>query len=144
MTIKMLFCVLAIVAGPLELTAQETTYQVVVSASNPITTLSRTEVSRIFLKRQPTWEHGGSIVAVDLERTSTTRATFTKEVHGRSVTAIGTFWQQQIFAGKQLPPTEKSNDEDVLSHIRSNPNAIGYVSAGAALGNGVKAVTLTH
>src|SRR5687768_16764819 len=115
MTIKTLFCFLAIVAAPIGISAQDPAYQVVVNASNPITKLSRNEVSRIFLKREPTWKHGGSILPVDLERSSKTRATFTKDVHGRSVTAIGTFWQQQIFAGKQVPPPEKSEDEAVLT-----------------------------
>jgi hypothetical protein len=32
------------------------------------------------------------------------REGFSKEVHGRSVTAIKSFWNQQIFAGRQVPP----------------------------------------
>jgi len=144
MTIKTLFCFLAIVVAPIEIVAQERAYQVVVNVANPVSRLSRAEVSRIFLKRQPSWKHGGSILPVDLERSSKARIAFTTDVHSRSMNAIGTFWQQQIFAGKQVPPPEKSKDEDILNHVRSNPNAIGYVSAGTALGSGVKVVTLTQ
>ncbi len=142
MNINALLCFIAIVAGPIASSAQQPGYQVVVNASNPVSMLSRADVSRIFLKRQPNWKHGGAILPVDLDHSSKTREAFTKAVHSRSVSAIGSFWQQQIFAGKQMPPPEKPEDEAVLSYVRTNPNAIGYVSVGTALGSGVKAVTL--
>jgi ABC-type phosphate transport system substrate-binding protein len=143
MTINSILCLIALAAAPIAV-SQEPIYQVVVNTANPALTLSRGDVSRIFLKRQPTWKHGGPILPVDLERSSKTREAFTRAVHSRSVSAIGTFWQQQIFAGKQTPPPEKPKDDDVLAYVRSNPNAIGYVSTGTALGSGVKAVTLTQ
>ena len=49
------------------------------------------------------------------------------------------FWQQQIFAGKDVPPDTKASDADVIAFVSATPGAIGYVSAGAAVA-GVKVV----
>ena len=60
----------------------------------------------------------------------------------KSVSAVKSYWQQQIFSGRGVPPTERSTDSEVLAYVRSNPNAIGYVSSAAALGGSVKVVTV--
>ena len=67
---------------------------------------------------------------------------FARAILGKSAAALESFWQQQIFAGKDVPPAEKGSDADVLAFVRGNPKAIGYVAAGTDLGAGVKAVTL--
>lgn len=50
---------------------------------------------------------------------------------GRPVTAVETFWQQQLFSGKELPPAVKASDDDVVAFVKAAPGGIGYVSAGA-------------
>jgi ABC-type phosphate transport system substrate-binding protein len=111
-------------------------YVVVVNASNSASSLSKAEVSNIFLKKS------SRLSPVDLSKNSPVRDAFSRAVHGRPAAAIASYWQQQIFAGKDVPPAEKASDAEVLSYVRSTPNGIGYVSAGAALGSGVKAVTV--
>jgi hypothetical protein len=58
------------------------------------------------------------------------------------VNAIASYWQQQIFAGKDVPPPEQATEADVLAFVRDNAGAVGYVAAGTALGAGVRAVTV--
>ena len=111
-------------------------FVVVVNAASPAATLSKSDVSNAFLKK------GGKFTAVDQDKSSKTRDAFTKAVHGRPVSAIGSYWQQQIFAGKDVPPAEKGSDADVLAFVKSTPNGIGYVAAGTELGAGVKPVTV--
>ena len=98
--------------------------------------LSKDDVSKAFLKK------GSPLVAVDQGKSAGVRDAFSKAVLGRPATAVATYWQQQIFAGKDVPPTEKGSDADVLAFVRANPKAIGYVSSSADLGAGVKAVAL--
>ena len=117
-------------------------YAIVVSASNPITSLSREQASKLFLKKTPTWADGREVVPVDLPEGSAVREAFTKSVLHKSVSAVKSYWQQQIFSGRGVPPTERSTDSEVLAYVRSNPNAIGYVSSAAALGGSVKVVTV--
>ena len=110
-------------------------YVVVVNAAGPAS-LSKDEVSKAFLKK------GSALAAVDQEKSSKARDAFSKAVLGRPTTAIATYWQQQIFAGKDVPPPEKGSDAEVLAFVKGNPKGIGYVAAGAPLGDGVKAVTV--
>ena len=42
--------------------------------------------------------------------------------------------QQQIFAGRDLPPPELDSDDEVVKYVLRYPGAIGYVSAGANVG----------
>jgi len=111
-------------------------FVVVVNAASAATTLSKSDVSNAFLKK------GGKFAPIDQDKGSKTRDAFTKAVHGRPVSAIATYWQQQIFAGKDVPPAEKGSDADVLAFVKSTPNGIGYVAEGTALGAGVKAVVI--
>jgi ABC-type phosphate transport system substrate-binding protein len=110
-------------------------YVVVVNAAGPAS-LSKDEVSKIFQKKN------SQLTAVDQDKSAKVREAFSKVVLGRTVSAMTSYWQQQIFAGKDVPPTEKSSDADVLAFVRGNPKGIGYVATGTDLGAGVKAVTV--
>lgn len=139
---KRMFALLAVllVAGAGQAYGQA--YQVVVNAGNDVASLAKDDVSKMFLKQTGKWASGVPVVAVDLEKASKVRDAFSQAVHGRSGAAVATYWQQQIFSGQDVPPAEKGADAEVLAFVRSNPGGIGYVSAGAALGDGVKAVAV--
>jgi ABC-type phosphate transport system substrate-binding protein len=133
-----LFALLVLLASVAPAQAQE--FRVVVNEANPVKSLTQAELARIFLKKTTEWPAGGRITAVDLGRSASTRESFSKAIHGRGVSAIESHWQQQIFAGKDVPPPEKPSDADVLAFVKDNAGGIGYVSAGTAIGEGVKAI----
>jgi ABC-type phosphate transport system substrate-binding protein len=118
----------------------QTSVVVVVNAANSVAKLSKEQVSHIFLKKVVTWEHGKTIVPVDQVRSSKVRELFTELVHNRKVSAVETYWQVRIFSGKDVPPVTKASDDSVLTLVRANPNAIGYVNAKTPLGADVKVV----
>ena len=115
---------------------------VVVNEVNPTTALPRSAVAQLFLKRAM-WADGQRALPVDQPEDSRTRRDFTQLVHRKSVMAIRSYWQQQIFSGRDVPPPEKKTDREVLAFVRENPNAIGYVAASAVIGDGVKILNLT-
>jgi ABC-type phosphate transport system substrate-binding protein len=118
-------------------------YVIVVNAANPVTTLSRGEVSNLFLKRSTTWSSGqGVVIPLDQRTDSAVRQAFSKDVHRKDASDIASYWNQMIFSGRATPPFTKSNDADVVAYVRANANAIGYVAEGAPLGEGVKALKL--
>ena len=125
------------------LVAQDIPYRVVVHASNPITRLTREQVSAIFLRKVTLWDHRQPVLPVDQEPTAPVRLAFTKSVHRRTIASIQTWWQQQTFSGRGVAPPVRSSDDAVLGYIRLYPNAIGYVQAGADLGHNVKHVPVT-
>jgi ABC-type phosphate transport system substrate-binding protein len=106
-------------------------YQVIVNVANPTDILSRAQVVNIFLKKTPRWDTGTPVVPVDQAPASSVREVFTQVVHGKAVGAVASYWQQQIFAGRAVPPAEKSGDAAVIAFVKRNPGAIGYITAGA-------------
>ena len=134
------------VAGlaPRNVAAQSGGFIVVVYASNPTTSISKTDLSKLFTKKSRQWPSGSAALPVDLSLGNPVRDAFTERVHGKSARAIGSYWQQQIFSGRDVPPPERKSDEEVLDYVRSNAGAVGYVAAGTKLGAGVKAIAISE
>jgi len=116
-------------------------YQVIVNANNPTDILTKEQLGKMFLKKIVKWDTGIPIVPVDQEASSPARAAFTRIVHGKPVSAIASYWQQQIFAGREVPPAEKAGDAAIMAFVKANPGAIGYISGGATA-EGVKLLTI--
>ena len=140
MTRRILTLLLALVLlGPAASWAAD--YQVIVNTNNPTDILTREQLGKMFLKKIVKWDTGTPIVPVDQVPISPARAAFTKVVHGKPVSAIASYWQQQIFAGREVPPAEKAGDAAVIAFVKANPGAIGYLSAGVAA-DGVKILNI--
>ena len=115
-------------------------YKLVVHAANPVTTLSRDNVTQIFLKKTTTWPNGQPIAPVDQRSDAPSRHAFSLSVLRRETHEVASYWNQMIFSGRALPPPTKGSDEEVLAFVRTNPNAIGYVDGETPIGEGVKVV----
>lgn len=113
--------------------AETRDFLVVVNPANSTGSVDRRFLSQAFLKKTTHWDGGEVIRPVDLPADSDTRRRFSEAVHGRSVSAVKSYWQQVIFSGRGVPPPELESDEAVLRHVTRYPGAIGYVSAGANL-----------
>lgn len=116
-------------------------FKVIVNSANSTTELTTDVATKVFLKQAPKFPNGTAAQPVDQGKTSPTRLAFTRTVLGRAVTAVESYWQQQIFSGKDVPPPTKPTDDEVIAYVKANPGAIGYVSSGAAVA-GVKVVTV--
>jgi ABC-type phosphate transport system substrate-binding protein len=113
----------------------------IVNSANPISALYRNEVEGLFLGKVYRWPGTGrDVLPVDQTDNSPARETFARDILKRSPEAIKAYWEQQIFSGHSTPPPVRVSDTDVLSYVRTNPGAIGYVQAGTDLGDGVKAI----
>lgn len=122
--------------------AQDTGYKVIVNADNPIKSLTRSQISNLFLKKLGRWPDSDlSAKPIDLDSASSVREAFSQDVHKRSISNIKNYWQRQIFSGKDLPPPEAKDDADMLRQVRDTRGAIGYVSASAST-TGVKVLTV--
>ena len=114
--------------------AQSGAFKVVVNGSNPVTSLSKDELSKLFMKKTSTWADGRKVVPVDLAEGSSARTGFSESVHGKSVQAVKAYWQQMIFSGRQVPPSEKASPREVVAFVETNPGAVGYVPSGTEVG----------
>lgn len=115
-------------------------FVVIVNADNPISEISKSDLSGFLLKKKSKWGHGVSVDPADLESGSDVRAAFSEVVHGRTVASIKNYWQRQIFSGRGVPPKEVGSDSEMVAHVSADPGAIGYVAPNARLDSGVKKV----
>ena len=115
-------------------------FRIVVNPQNPVSSLSKTQVSKLFLDKG-TWDDGASVAPVDLLPTSPIREGFSRDVLGVPVpTAIDRSRVAAKAAGLNPPPSMAS-DREVLAFVRLKPGAIGYVSLAADV-SGVKVVAV--
>jgi ABC-type phosphate transport system substrate-binding protein len=123
--------------------AQDTSLtEMIVGANNPIRDMPRPDVVRIFMGQVTTWKDGTKIRPVDQSMTSPVRKDFSREVLKQSLLVVDNYWKQQIFAGRAAPPVVRQTDAAVVEFVSATPGAIGYVSVGYNLPNGVRALTI--
>lgn len=124
--------------------AETADFKVVINASNPTDSVTKKELSGLFLKKDLTWPDGQAVSAVDLKPDSPIRVEFTSAIHGKKVSAIKSYWQRQIFQGKAVPPMERSTEAEVLAFVAKKPGAVGYVSSAAALSSNIKELVVEN
>ena len=124
----------AALSGPVglrESAAGPAAYLVIAHPDVPASTVDRKFVADAFLKKVTRWPHDQAIHPVDLVPGAPARERFTQEILRRSVAAVKSYWQQQIFAGRDVPPPELDSDEQVVRYVLAHPGAIAYVSGSA-------------
>jgi ABC-type phosphate transport system substrate-binding protein len=116
-------------------------FVVVVHPDNPQGAVSRDFLREAFLKRITEWPDKQSIKPADQKPFARVRDSFSRNVLGRSVAAVKSYWQQRIFSGRGVPPPELDSDQAVISYVLKHRGGVGYVSTGADLG-GAKSVAI--
>lgn len=124
--------------------AQAAGVKLVVHATNAVDSITKAKVADLFLKRVTRWENGRTVTPVDQSEKNAVRTVFSKELLGKEVSWVKSYWQKMIFSGRATPPAELSSDSEVLELIRTNTDAIGYVSDSATIPAGVKTLTVQN
>ena len=136
-----MLCVLALLmmAGG---SAADAPFQVIVHRSNPTSSLTRAELSAIYMKRIRSWRGGGEIVAIEQPVRARLRDDFSRAVHGKSVAYVVRYWQRLIFAGRGIPPPEVPSSAAAIDFVRTHRGAIAYVDREVALPDDVKTIVV--
>lgn len=121
----------------------EEPFKVVANSEVAADSLSRSQLSDIFLKRTTTWPGGAKVVPVDGAEDSRAFEAFCQAVHGKPGSLIKAFWKRVAMSGRDTPPVVRSSDADVVTYVRNNRGAIGYVSGGASA-EGVKVIRVAN
>ncbi len=117
-------------------------FKVIVNAANPAREARRARLSEMFLRRVANWPDGRPVAPVDQSITFPIRERFSRRIIGRSALAVQNYWQQQVFAGRGVPPPVRLTDEEVIVFVEASPGAVGYVSADAGLPETTKTLKL--
>ena len=112
---------------------------VVVSAKCAISTLSKDQVTDIFLGKTTRFPDGAPAVPVDQIEGSPARDEFYANLAGKSPAQLKAHWTKIIFTGRGQPPKSVANSIEVLKLVAANPQAISYVER-SAVDNTVKVV----
>ncbi len=99
----------------------------VVSARNPVTSLSKEQIVNIFTGKSTLFPNGEQAQPVDQTEGVVTRDEFYLTFAGKSAAQIKANWAKLIFTGRGRPPKTVLNDSEVKKWIAENPNAIGYI-----------------
>ncbi|WP_240724954.1 phosphate ABC transporter substrate-binding protein [Onishia niordana] len=120
---------MAIAALALQLNAEATEAEVVavVSADNPIDSISRIELTNIFLGKSGSFPGGAPAQPVDLREGAQSRVMFYSEFAGKSPAQLKAYWSKMIFTGRGQPPKAVDDGNAVKQWLAQNPNAIGYL-----------------
>jgi len=106
-------------------------WRIVVNGANPATAVDRRFLADAFLKKVTRWSTGDTIKPVDQRVEAPVRQRFSEDVIGRSVAAVKSYWAQLVFSGRDVPPPELENDDEVVRYVLKNAGAVGYVSQSA-------------
>jgi ABC-type phosphate transport system substrate-binding protein len=113
----------------------------VVSPQNPTTTLSRGEVSNIFLGKINRFPNGQPAVPIDQPEDSQQRKDFYRDVSNKQPADIKAYWSRMIFTGRGQPPMVVDGDEQVKKTLAGRPDGIGYIDR-AAVDDSVKVLAV--
>jgi len=136
----LLVAVILLSAAPAQQTPPDAPFHVIAHPSTNVASLSRAELSAIFMRRTRSWRDGAEVRPVE-PASQRMRERFSRAIHGKSAAYVTRYWHRVIFAGRGLPPEALSSDAAVIEYVKTHRGAIGYVET--APGNGVKVLTVT-
>jgi hypothetical protein len=88
-------------------------FVVVVHVSNPQTEFTRTEPSKLFLKKLKLWSQMNiPILPVDQLETAAVRAHFSEQILDKKIAAPKAVGRKRFFSGRNVPPPEKETDAE--------------------------------
>ena len=121
--------------------ATEADVVAVVSANNPVNSLSRIELINIFLGKSAQFPDGTPATPIDLHETAPDRQVFYAEFDNKSAAQIKAYWSKMIFTGRGRPPQTVADGEALRQLVAKDPNAIGYLGE-ALVDDSIKVLTV--
>ncbi|KMM74258.1 ABC-type phosphate transport system, periplasmic component [Xanthomonas sp. NCPPB 1128] len=112
-------------------TAAQAEVVVVMSSKSPVDSLSKDQVSQIFLAKSNSLPGGAQATPIDQDEGAKAREEFYKKVTGRDAAQLKSYWSQLMFTGKAQRPKHVAGDDAVKKAVAASPGAIGYIDAGA-------------
>jgi len=106
-------------------------FKVIVNPDNRIEEVDREFLRDAYLKKATEWASGESVRPVDLAAKYPARDRFTEQVIRKTSAQLRTYWNQQIFSGKGVPPPEAESTADAIAYVLANRGGVGYLPVDA-------------
>jgi hypothetical protein len=114
-------------------------YSVVVSSESSIQSISKEEISRIFLSKTKVLPNSQKALTLELRNTKYQKD-FYESICGKSLKQLKKYWATVIFTGKGQPPKKMQEVEDILTIVKENMNAIAYIPNSTTIPSGIKII----
>lgn len=108
---------------------------VIVNPANPLASLSKEDVKRIYLGKDTSFPSGDKAEPADQTEGTTTRGKFYAAVVEKSDAQVKAYWSQMIFTGKGTPPSVVGNDAAIKKWVAEHKDGIGYVDGSVVDGS---------
>lgn len=95
--------------------------------------LSKSEVKAIFMGGATSHD----LNAIALTAENKTRAMFNARIIGMTESRIQSYWAQMRFSGRQKPPREFDNEEQLINYLVEHKGTVSYVSSDVELKAGI-------
>lgn len=114
-------------------------YSVVVSSESDISSISKKEISRIFLSKTKRLPNSEKALTLELKN-SAYQKDFYKSICGKNLKQLKKYWATVIFTGKGQPPKRMQDIQDILTIVKENKNAISYIPNSITIPSGIKII----
>lgn len=101
----------------------------VVSVDSHVTTLTKNQLTDIFLGKAIRFPDGTIAVPIDLAEGSSARDEFYQKIAGKSAAQLKAYWSKIIFTGRGQPPPVVANGVELKKRLGKGTAAIGYIDA---------------
>ena len=108
---------------------------VIVKSDSSVSSIEKSDLTRIFLGRAKAFPNGDKAVPVNQAAESAVRTEFDDVLLGKSQSQMKAYWAKQSFSGRGTAPEELSGDAAIVSMVSGDATAIGYVDASAVNGS---------
>ena len=108
----------------------------VVTASQDIDSLSRTQVKQVYMESGA----GLNVQPVHLTVGQQLRVVFNTRIIGLTEPRIAAYWAQMEFTGRGTPPIERQSLNAMVEYLLENPGTIGYITDSIPVPDGLKVV----
>lgn len=113
---------------------------ILVNANNPAVSLSKEDITKIFLGKTKAFPDGTRAIAVDQIKGLQVRDDFYSRVAGKSSDQMNTYWSKLIFSGQGMPPSEVGKSKDVIRLVGDTREMIGYADSSEPRDSKVKVI----
>ncbi len=118
---------LILLTGLLLGAAARADFYLVVNAANPERSLSTKAAIALYMGRSRAFSNGEFALMLDLPRDHPRRAAFYEALTGMSVAQVNSYWSRLMFSGQSVPPQAVPDEAAMLSVLRRNPGALGWL-----------------
>lgn len=105
---------------------------VIVNKANTVGSMSRAELSSIYLGKRKTWAAGETVKPCDFQEAGvdeeqTAMGHFSARYIKKDLASLKNYWIKMIFSGKGDPPPLLKKVEDVIRFVSEDPGSLGYL-----------------